>query len=161
MEDLHTPSQLGIVSRRKAREAALQALYQFDTCGECSERELDIFFEHFFPGSAAPSLPESFDNYRYARRLVEGVLVQIVFVDKHIGAASLNWSIERMARIDRNILRIAVYEMLCVDAVPATVAINEAVEIAKRFSSEEAPMFINGVLDQVRKSVVVGVRRLA
>ena len=161
MEDLDSLRQLGIVSRRKAREAALQALYQFDTGGECSERELDLFFEHFFPGCSAPAVAESFENYRYARRLVEGVLVQIILVDKHLAAASLHWSIERMARVDRNILRIAAYEMLCVAEVPASVAINEAVEIAKRFSSEEAPLFINGVLDQIRKTADEELKRQA
>lgn len=153
MDKVDAPRQLGMVSRRKAREAALQALYQGDTIGSCSNEELEFFYQHFFSESHSPSAGACYENYRYSRSLVEGVVANIAAIDRQISEASTHWSIERMARTDRNLLRIAVYEILFVDEVPVNVAINEAIEIAKRFSSPEAPQFINGVLDYIAKLI--------
>jgi N utilization substance protein B len=78
-----------------------------------------------------------------------GVLQYIKVIDDQIGLASTNWSIARMPRVDRNILRLAVYEFMFRPDIPPKVTINEAIEISKRFSSDDAPTFINGVLDRV------------
>lgn len=85
----------------------------------------------------------------FTERLVFGVGLELEQLDQKISEVSLNWSISRMLRVDRNILRMAVFEMLHCEDIPAKVSINEAIEIAKRFGSEESPTFINGVLDRI------------
>ena len=148
--------QLGIASRRKAREAALQALYQCDTLGDCSEQQLDFFFIHFFPESVDPAAGPLHDNYQFARRLLTGVLKEIAMIDSQISGASSHWSVSRMARVDRNIIRIAVFEIACIEEIPVNVSINEAIEVAKRFGAPDSPVFVNGVLDHVAKNLIRG-----
>ena len=77
----------------------------------------------------------------------------IVAVDEQLSGASAHWSVGRMARVDRNILRIAVYEMIAIDEIPFNVTINEAIEIAKRFGTHDSPTFVNGVLDHILKGL--------
>jgi N utilization substance protein B len=138
-------------SRRRCREIALQALYQCDALGDFSTNTLDAFFRHFQGvEEVEDSVPaEAGEDLEFARQLTIGVTERLPFLDKQIGLASTHWSIARMPRVDRNILRIAAYEIAFCDDIPAKVSINEAIEIAKEFSSEESPLFINGVLNKV------------
>ena len=137
-------------TRRRAREAALQFLFQ------------DDFLDRDNPTNAA-DLDERFAAFShlyqvnkkarpYARTLIGGIFNNLVQIDSAIGVHATNWRLERIAATDRNLLRVAIFELLYQDDVPAQVAINEAVEIAKRFGTEESPAFINGVLDAVQQS---------
>lgn len=138
-------------SRRTCREAAMQALYLCDAQGSFSHETVDLFSCHFvrigLNDEGENTTPRESDPFY--REIVEGVLINREAIDSAIGLASRNWSIARMALVDRNILRVAVYEILYRSDVPTKVAINEAIEIAKEFASPEGPTFINGVLDKV------------
>lgn len=135
-------------TRRNSREVALQFLYQEDfTLGPDQQYGYDLAerFELFC------SLFQVNKKARqYALELLQGVSAEIVRLDSLISEAATNWRLERIAPTERNLLRIAVYEMLEKADVPPQVAINEAVEIAKRFAGEDSPKFINGVLDSVK-----------
>lgn len=134
--------------RRIARELALQFLFSCDMLGRLNMTEaeaaaaFEAFGRHFavgMPGSRA-ALP-------YARTLASGVCQRLAELDAQIAARSHNWRLERMPMVDRAILRIAAYELRFCDEVPAQVAINEALEIAKRYSIAASVSFINGILD--------------
>ncbi len=125
--------------RRKSRELALQCLYQIDQ-GGIEENVIETVASHFTISDR--SIP-------YARELIDGIKMHRGDLDDILNTHSRHWRIPRMAVIDRNILRIAAYELLYRDDVPGTVAINEAVEIAKRYGSDDSPSFINGILDAV------------
>jgi len=131
--------------RRKARELALQVLYQIDLTGQEPHSALELFCEHFEAGKK--SMP-------YTRCLVQGVYDNQQEFDALIGSHAKNWRPERMSVIDRNILRLALYELRYQNDVPARVVINEAIEVAKRFGNEESGPFINGILDAIRKSIL-------
>lgn len=139
-------------TRRISREATLQFLYQEDfTIGPDQQYgyDLDERFEQFC------ALFQVNKKARpYAVELLRGVTANIKRIDKLIVDSATHWRLERLAATDRNLLRIAVYEMLDKVDVPPQVAINEAVEIAKRFAGEDSPKFINGVLDAVRAALV-------
>jgi N utilization substance protein B len=134
--------------RRKARELALQVLYQIDLAGLEPVPALELFCEHFEAGKK--SMP-------YTRRLVQGVVDNRQEFDALIGSHAENWRPERMSVIDRNILRLALYELRYQNDVPARVVINEAIEVAKRFGNEESGPFINGILDAIRKSTLADI----
>ncbi len=126
---------------------ALQFLFGHDfqdrSCtGDVLQAELDEFCDNF--ETSQKTLP-------YARQLVEGICEYQEGIDKQISSHSHNWRVERMSLVDRNILRIAAFEMQHVEDVPATVAINEALEIAKRFAEPDSVSFINGILDGMQK----------
>lgn len=137
--------------RRKAREAAVQALYQCDALADWSPECISLYFTQF-QEEAGLSEADA-DNHGFARKLVQGVIENLDFIDTQISSASEHWSMSRMPRVDRNILRLAVYEIAFCDDIPASVTINEAIEVAKRFSGDEAPMFINGVIDKIAHSL--------
>ena len=130
--------------RRKGRELALQALYQIDVRGDDAGGTLRLFWEH----CDAPA-----DARSFAEALVDGVLEERTRVDELIASCSENWRLGRLSHVDRNILRVGTYELLRRRDVPASVAIDEAIEIAKRFGSDESATFVNGVLDSVAASV--------
>ncbi|THB70315.1 MAG: transcription antitermination factor NusB [Desulfobulbaceae bacterium] len=132
-------------TRRKAREATLQFLFQDDFNDHQSDLEIAERFQQF-----CGLYQISHKARPYALKLLDGVKKQKEQVDRIISRSAKNWRLERIAVTDRNLLRVGVYEMLFVPDVPDQVAINEAVEIAKRFGSSESPAFINGVLDAVR-----------
>jgi len=135
-------SSLG--TRRMAREVALQILYQLDVQEELpSDDAVALFWSSFGEGGD----PAGDGHRAFAEVLVRGVREHLGEIDAVIARASRNWRLERMARVDRNLLRLAVYELKCSADVPAKVAINEAIEIAKRFGTAESPAFINGILD--------------
>ena len=129
-------------TRRKSRELALQALYQGEMAGQGDILEFDEFCVHFQVDKK--SIP-------YAEKLLAGVQEKGEVINKLISRHAQNWRLERMSVIDRNILRIAVYELYYQDDVPASVAINEAVEIAKRYSTDDSGPFINGILDAMAR----------
>ena len=138
-------------SRRRSRESALQALYHCDSLGDFSSAARDAFTTHFQGqgelGEGDDSSSLSADSF--FNEIVLGVTENLERIDDTIGLASAHWSISRMSMVDRNILRIATYELMVRDDVPPKVAINEAIEIAKCFAAPDATMFINGVLDKV------------
>ncbi len=128
--------------RRKARELALQMLFQVDIASQSVEEVFSTFFaSHKFK----PEVVE------FAQRVVKGSVEHQKEIDHLISTTTENWKMDRMATVDRNILRIAVYEFLYEEAVPKKVAINEALEIAKKYSTAESVQFINGVLDGIKK----------
>ncbi len=127
-------------ARTTAREAALQLLYAVESAGESQEHVIREFWRE------TPGDPE---GRKYADALVSGICENRSAIDARISAASENWRVERMTPVDRNLLRIGVYELAYVDDVPRAVAIDEAVEIAKKFGTEESSKFINGVLERV------------
>ena len=126
--------------RRKARTAALQALYEVDSVKHEAEETLLQLFEE-------TALPE--EGQEFARELVSGVLTNRDRIDSIIQTHAPAWPVEQLAIIDRNILRLAIFEILLNNKVPLKAAINEAVELAKTFGSESSPKFINGVLGTV------------
>lgn len=140
-----------INSRRQAREAALQALYQTDSLSEWNKEKLELFFQNFY--QLDPQKSQDNGNYLFSVFLAEGVIANQAELDTAIARASQNWTIERMSRIDRNILRISTFELMHCKDTPPSVVINEAMEIAKIFSSEESLIFLNGVLDKVSKQL--------
>jgi N utilization substance protein B len=138
--------------RRKGRELALQALYQLDVRGEEAGPTLRLFWEQ----CDAPD-----DARTFGEDLVGGVLGERPRIDELITASSDNWRMDRLSHVDRNILRVATYELLCRRDVPASVAIDEAIEIAKRFGSDESATFVNGVLDSIATTVGAKARERA
>jgi transcription antitermination factor NusB len=131
--------------RRKAREVALQFLYQLDLHGETdpTSHEADFWARH----------PVDEETRSFASALVHGTTSRHAEVDKIIAQYTEHWDLDRMAVVDRNILRLAVYELLDQQSVPPKVAINEAIEIAKKFGTGESSRFINGILDRVHKEL--------
>ena len=132
-------------SRRKAREAALQLLYQVDLTGNRDESAFDAYWE------SLPGLEQDIRTREFAESLVRFVLDDEGRIDAAIDSAARNWDLDRFSRVDLNLLRLAVGEMLGSPEVPAPVVINEAMEIARRFSDEKAVAFINGILDRVAR----------
>ena len=136
-------------SRRACREATLQVLYQCDLRDDFSASTVDFFFEHFETVGDIGDGETVEVGGVYCRTLVNGVIKNLTHIDNLIGLASTNWSVARMTSIDRNIIRIGVFEIHFSDDVPTKVSINEAIEIAKDFGSDDSPKFVNGVLDNV------------
>lgn len=138
-------------TRRKSREAALQFLFQNDFVKVADVGDDLELAESFY---LFCSLYQVNKKARpYALDLVQGVLTEIEKIDELISSAGSQWRLSRIAPTDRNLLRIAVFEMTQMENVPPQVAINEAVEIAKRFAGDDSPRFINGVLDAVRSNI--------
>jgi len=131
--------------RRKAREIALQFLYQLDQTGATDPApfETDFWGRH----------PVDAEARAFAASLVRGTKAQQEKIDAMITESAEHWDLDRMAVVDRNILRMAVYELLYEPGVPAKVAINEAIEIAKKFGTAESSRFINGVLDRIHREL--------
>ncbi len=126
--------------RRKAREYALQMLYQYDISHDSAAHLLDGFW-------ASKDLPENIKEF--TNKIVEGVIENLHLIDSKINQSAMNWSIDRMAVVDRNILRMAIFELLFINDIPVRVTINEAIEIAKRYGGEDSSSFINGILDRI------------
>lgn len=134
-------------SRRHAREAALQMLYQWEVGRTSASEVLRTFWRH----DSRPADEWSDDHRAFAERLAMGVTDTIGNIDPIIAEAAEHWRLERMNVIDRLILRLAVYEFLHEAGTPARVIINEALELARTFSTDDAVRFINGVLDAIRR----------
>jgi len=130
--------------RRKARELATQVLYQCETTGQDVDQALGLTMAHFEANKKA---------YAYARELLLGIGARREEIDELIREQSAHWRLERMALVDLNILRIGVYELCACPDVPASVVINEALEVASRYSADDSTSFINGVLDAVKQKL--------
>jgi len=135
--------------RRKAREFALQMLYQLDvgrSLGDgITSNDLEDALHAYWQSFQAATE----DERSYAERVVRGVVGELAALDAAITAVSHNWRLSRMESVDRNLLRLAAYEILRCPDVPRSVSINEAIEISKRFSAPESAAFINGILDRL------------
>ncbi len=134
--------------RRKARELALQFLYQLDLRGET---DLASCSEEFW--GRHPVDPEA---RAFAETLVRGTTLHRQKIDELITQYAEHWDLERMAVVDRNILRAGIFELLWTTDVPPKVAINEAIEVAKKFGTEDSSRFINGILDRIHKELRPG-----
>src|SRR5579864_1528787 len=126
--------------RRQARTIALQTLYEYDIAHHGPS---EILQRHADERTLHPKVVE------YANELVLGVCNHLADIDAHIQSAAREWPLQQMARIDKNILRLAIYEILYNNSVPAKAAINEAVELAKTFGSDTSSRFVNGVLGAI------------
>lgn len=130
--------------RRKARESTLQILFQLEFDRSQPEKAIDRYWE---------DREASEEIKTYSRWLVEGILSHQEEIDTLIQSVSKHWRLTRMAVVDRNILRLAVFELLYEKNIVPAIVINEAIEIAKKYSNEEAAKFVNGLLDAVRKQL--------
>jgi N utilization substance protein B len=130
--------------RRKARESALQILYQLEFDAPGAGTAVDSFWKN----KKGPA-----ETKEYSRWLVEGISNQREEVDAAIQSVSENWRLPRMAIVDRNILRLAAFELLEARHIAPAIVINEAIEIAKKYSGPEAATFVNGILDALRKKI--------
>ncbi|MBW1836248.1 MAG: transcription antitermination factor NusB [Deltaproteobacteria bacterium] len=128
-------------NRRRSRELAMQALFYVDMRQNKSKEILDLYLQSFTPSKKV--LP-------FFLELVNGVIGERDRIDTMIKRFSSNWKMSRMSCVDRNIMRIAVYEMLYCGDIPLKVSINEAIDVGKKFGTEESGAFINGILDSVR-----------
>ena len=134
--------------RRKGREIALQALYRMEITGDESAAGLDVLWEHF----EAPIEARSF-----ATDLIRGVIAERGRIDELLAGALENWSLGRLSRVDVNVLRIGAYELIA--GTPTPIVLNEAIEIARRYGSDDSSQFVNGILDHVAGAL--GVRENA
>lgn len=152
--------------RREARERTVQFLFQYDL-NPCDS--IDAALDHFWESQRASVIAEDKADARwgevpevappsaeetsvrlFAEPLIRGVVLHREAIDEHIKKLATNWDLTRMAVVDRNILRLAIYEMLHRDDIPPIVSINEAVDIAKKFSTQESGRFVNGILDKFK-----------
>jgi transcription antitermination protein NusB len=133
-----------MATRRQGREFALQILYQVDITGGDPRQALGLFWQNFEPGA---------DTHEFTTELVLGTWQERNRVDKLIADAAEHWRLGRLPKVDLNLLRLAVYELLTYPNISAGVTINEAIEIARRYCSDDAPVFVNGVLDRIAEVV--------
>ena len=135
-------------SRHRARERSLQILFQWDARRDPIDQAISAFYDGLYSEqSESKPLPDEF-----VERLVRGVVDNIADIDRRLAAHAEHWRIERMPAVDRNVLRLAIYEMMAL-GTPPPVAIDEAIELARRFSGEDSVQFINGVLDAVKREI--------
>ncbi len=132
-------------ARRKAREFSLKVLYQIDVCGKGVEDAIS---------DGLSLIDHRGADIDYAVRLIKGVVENCKEIDSLIRDVTVHWSLERMERIDKNILRVALFEILYCDEIPYKVAIDEAVELGKTYGTADSPSFINGILDSIVKKKV-------
>ena len=130
--------------RRQAREFAVQVLFHLEFSPDDPSEVFDLICENF---DSRRSIRD------FARKLVLGVCEKKKVLDKAISQASKNWRIDRMARLDRSILRLAAFEILFVEDIPAKVSLDEAVEIGKKYGGEDSGRYINGVLDNIYNTI--------
>jgi len=160
--------------RREARERALQFLFQVDMNPPATAADLAAALDHFWAstrlntvmearGHAAtynervevpPPTEEEVATRAFADELIAGVLAQRPALDERIKKYAKNWDLHRMAVVDRNLMRLAIYEMLHREDIPPIVSINEAVDIAKKFSTVDSGKFVNGILDQIKGEIL-------
>ena len=131
--------------RTKARESALKILYAIDITGDEPKKCIDTYWKD--------SEEKDAEVKTFANSLVLGTVNNAKEIDEVISERATNWQLNRMAVIDRNILRFAAYELLFADEIPPKVTINEAIDIAKRYGDSESGKFVNGVLDKINKDI--------
>ncbi|HSO38708.1 MAG TPA: transcription antitermination factor NusB [Labilithrix sp.] len=132
-------------ARHSGREAALQMLFQLEASGVSAEQAITLFWRTY--EDADP------EGKSYADACVHGVADHLEAIDKRVTTASQNWRLERMSRVDRNLLRLGTYELLFRSDVPRAVILDEAVELAKSFGTDESSGFVNGVLDRIATDI--------
>jgi N utilization substance protein B len=133
-----------IGSRTRSRELALQALYSYDLDPERRRSTL---------GDTLENAEVSTEVRSFAAELADGVLLKLGEIDKLISEAAHNWDMKRLARVDRNVLRLAIHELLDRDDIPPAVTIDEAIELGKRYSTAQSGAFVNGILDRIRRDL--------
>ena len=133
--------------RRQARELALQALYFLEEQRGDPDQALELFCGNFMPPRRSRA---------FFLELVRGVQQSRADIDRIVETYSDHWKVFRMPRVDRNVIRVAVYEMLWLEDIPAKVSINEAIDIGKRFGTDDSGSFINGILDRIRLALEKG-----
>lgn len=131
------------MKRRKARENALQLLFQLDMR---QDKPTLTLFKRFWAGEDAAE-----DIREFAEDAVRGTIKHLRTIDAKILACAKNWTLERMATVDRNVLRLAAYEILYRMDIPPSVTINEAIELAKKYGTDESGAFVNGILDSIAR----------
>jgi N utilization substance protein B len=139
-------NQVASGPRRHAREAALQVLFAAEAKGELDPEVVGSTYDQVLQEFSLPRR-----SRERAHVLVMGVAQNLKAIDERISTASAHWRVPRLAGVDRNVLRIASYELLFEPETPAEVVIDEAVEIARRFASDSSPAFVNGVLDAIAR----------
>ncbi|MSP17403.1 MAG: transcription antitermination factor NusB [Myxococcales bacterium] len=158
-------------ARRRGRECALQILYALDVYPDATpDGAVTAFFQGGHGGESGPAEPDAdsagddegaraIDPVRaaeiaeFAGTLAKGTRSHLAAIDELVQRVSRNWRLERMARVDRNVLRLATYELVHAADVPVSVVLNEAIEIARRFGAAESPAFVNGILDRVAQEL--------
>lgn len=133
-----------MATRRRGREAALQLLYAV----EITQADVDEVLASSWAHALTASRTREFTGV-----LLRGVIASRDEIDALIREWSANWSLERIGLVERNILRFAIYELMFMPEIPPNVTINEAIEVAKRYGAEDAPSFINGILDRIKNQV--------
>ena len=137
-----------MAARHRSRRRALQVLFEWDMRGDSIDRAIQNYYETLYSDDGENAQPLKPD--RFMEQLARGTAADVSEIDKQIAAKSEHWRVERMAVVDRNILRLAIYELRLAE-LPAPVVIDEALELARQFSSDESLAFINGVLDAVHR----------
>lgn len=149
------------LSRRRAREIALQVLYSIDANADVDPANALAFYFDRFAAEEREDAPDDDDpgpaDQSFAETLVREVSAHRAEIDEILGQLSRNWRVERIARVERTILRMALYELKFRDDIPARVTINEAIELAKRFGAQDASAFVNGLLDSALTTL--GIRK--
>lgn len=141
-------------ARTRGREYALQVLYEVDTSGKDAAEALDAYWVNFETTGRPAGSPEPDPAIKtFTQQLVGGTVKNLAEIDAMIERCSTNWRLDRMPRVDRNVLRLACYELKHSADVPTKVVINEAIELGKRFGAEDSGAFINGILDKVATEV--------
>lgn len=130
--------------RRRAREAAIKIIYQVEMSGYAPDECIKTYWENNNEGE---------DIREFANFLARGVLVHLKDIDENIERISSNWPVKRMHKVDLNILRLAVFEMFYTTGIPNKVTINEAIELAKKFGTEESKTFVNGILGKLLEEI--------
>ena len=142
-------------NRRKAREASLQLLYEWDLSHKDPEQVIREFEAHpdriFEQFGESPQALEEIKHFTV--QISQGVIHNVREIDQLIETHATHWKITRMSVVDRNILRMAVFELMYCADIPASVTMNEAIEIAKRYGTDESGAFVNGILDHVAKEL--------
>jgi len=166
---VHVHSVMGKGKRREARERAVQFLFQYDlNPPENLEEALREFWETQRlaarseqlgptwgqPVELPPPTAEELEIREFAEPLIRGTLAHRDEIDAKIRQYALNWDLHRMAVVDRNVMRLAIYEMLYREDIPPVVSINEAVDIAKKYSTPESGKFVNGILDRIKNDLM-------
>ena len=143
-----------MASRRRARGFAVQALFHADISGDSLSAALQNLWAGLLEGEGFDDdRPPESEEVEFAQRLALGVEARRDELDKLIEDCSTNWRLPRMPVVDRNILRLAAYELMDCADIPATVSINEAIELAKRFGSKDSRAFVNGMVDRMARSL--------
>jgi len=154
------------MTRRRGREIALQVLYQIEMSNLSAKEALAQYRNHFIEASSDEEEASSFKDvkdleeaFNFASDLVLGIEKNKNFIDEKIKEYTRNWSFDRLNSTDKNILRIAIFEMFFRPDIPEVVSINEAIELAKLYGTDDSPAFVNGILDSIYKKELLSAKK--